>query len=147
MKAALKEANKAQLKKLLPVGCVVLLNNKIILKTHNNGKKNSIFNHAEIIALKKLEKLQIPKKERKNYIFFVTMEPCMMCYGALINFGIKNIFFCCENYKFSIYKNFYLLKENKMFDQLFLLNKISLFEEKSSNLIKNFFKQKRNSKS
>ena len=93
MKAALKEAEKAKALLETPVGAVVVLDGKIISRAHNlrQTKKNAI-DHAEILAIdkacRKLGGWRLHKCE-----LYVTLEPCPMCAGAIINSRIKRVVF------------------------------------------------------
>lgn len=93
MRAAIKEALKAEKADEVPVGAVVVLDGKIVSRAYN--KRNTDRDgtaHAEILALKKAGK----KLNRWNLTgcdLYVTLEPCAMCAGAAVNSRIKRIFF------------------------------------------------------
>lgn len=93
MRLALKEARKAELINEVPVGAVIVKDGKVIARGYNvkEKKKDSIY-HAEIVALQKACK-KIGDWRLYDCDIFVTMEPCPMCTGALINARIGNIFF------------------------------------------------------
>ena len=83
MSIALEEARLAALENEVPVGCVIVKDNEIIARTHNTRQKNkSAINHAEIMAIdiacKKLNSWQLD-----GCTLYVTLEPCIMCAGAL----------------------------------------------------------------
>ena len=93
MCAAIKEALKAEAKDEVPIGAVVVLNDKIIARGHNLTEKSQIATrHAEIIAIekacKKLNSWRLDGAE-----LFVTLEPCAMCAGAIANARIKRVYF------------------------------------------------------
>lgn len=92
MKEALKEAKKAYDKDEIPVGAVIVKDNKIIARAHNlkESKKNSIY-HAEILAIQKACK-KLDSWRLLDCEMYVTLEPCSMCAGALINSRIKKIY-------------------------------------------------------
>ena len=92
MKEALKEAKKAYEKDEIPVGAVIVKDNKIIARAHNlkEGKKNSIC-HAEILAIQKACK-KLGSWRLLDCEMYVTLEPCSMCAGALINSRIRKIY-------------------------------------------------------
>ena len=132
MKAALKEAEKAMKCGEMPVGAVVVLNNKIIGRGYNNkeSKKNAIM-HAEIIAIKQACRKMDDWRLNKCSIY-VTMEPCLMCVGAINEARIKTIFCGVLNKQWhSINKN--LLKNLK------INIKYGIVEEEIKKLMKNFF--------
>lgn len=93
MKAALKCAEKAAEEGEVPIGAVVVLDGKIIARGHNRRTKRQIATaHAEIEAIekacKKLKSWRIPECE-----IYVTLEPCPMCMGAMLNARIKKVYF------------------------------------------------------
>ena len=83
MKIALKQAEKALKYNEVPVGCVIVKNNKIIAKAYNKKEKTkNVIQHAEIIAISKACK-KIKNWRLDNCEIYITMEPCMMCSGAI----------------------------------------------------------------
>ena len=115
MKEALKEAKKAYNKEEIPVGAIIVKDGKIIARGHNlkESKKSSI-SHAEILTIEKANK-KLNAWRLEGCEMYVTLEPCMMCMGAIINARIKKIYIgtldpktgACEsvinidNYKFN----------------------------------------------
>src|SRR5574344_1348939 len=100
MLIALKEAKKAYSHGDVPVGAVLVLNNKIIAKGYNQKEaKHNGTSHAEIItiakACKKLNTWHLDDCE-----LYVTMEPCLMCAGAIIQARIKKVYYATKNTKF-----------------------------------------------
>ena len=92
MKEALKEAKKAYKKEEIPVGAVIVKNGEIIAKAHNlKETKCSSISHAEIIAIEKANK-KLNAWRLENCEMYITLEPCMMCMGAIINARIKKIY-------------------------------------------------------
>jgi deoxycytidylate deaminase len=93
MKAALAEAKKAYMIAEVPVGAVIVYNNKIIARGHNTRETNqSVLGHAEINAIKKASK-KIGSWRLEDCDIYVTLEPCPMCSGAIIQSRIKNLYF------------------------------------------------------
>ena len=92
MEQALKEANKARLKDEVPVGCVIVKGDKIIARGHNT-KENTInaVNHAEIVTLQKAYK-KLKSWRLEDCEMYVTLEPCIMCTGAIVHSRIKKIY-------------------------------------------------------
>ena len=138
MLEALKEAEKSYKKGDVPVGAIIVCNNKIIARAHNLKEKNkNAIEHAEIlvinIACKKLKRWRLNDCE-----LYVTMEPCMMCTGAIIQSRIKKVYYAIKNYDFGTLSN---VANNKKYD-------ISVVEGAMANeslkLLQDFFKQKRN---
>ena len=99
MRFALKEAQKAALIDEVPVGCIIVLNDKIIAKAHNKKETtNDPCGHAEIIAIRKACK-KINNWRLENCEMYVTIEPCIMCSGAIIQSRIKKIFYGAKDNK------------------------------------------------
>lgn len=127
---ALKEAEKAYNSGEVPVGAVIIKNNKIIAKAHNivEKKKNSTM-HAEIIAIKKASK-KIKNWRLNNCDMYVTLEPCDMCAAAISLSRINKVYFLVKKDKnININKNKFIYLNN--------------YEKKSLNLIQIFFKNRR----
>ena len=99
MRFALKEAHKAALIDEVPVGCIIVLNDKIIAKAHNKKETtNDPCGHAEIIAIRKACK-KINNWRLENCEMYVTIEPCIMCSGAIIQSRIKKVFYGAKDNK------------------------------------------------
>ena len=130
-KIAYKEAKKAYKKGEIPVGAVIIKNNKIISKSHNNRqKKFNILGHAEINCILKAEK-KLKDWRLDGCELFVTLEPCEMCEKIIKESRVSKV-------------NYLLTKEstnktNKK--QTFFNNKMA---EEYYNLLTNFFKKLRN---
>ena len=131
MKIAIKLANKAYKKNEVPVGAIIVKNNKIIAKAYN--KKESTRNpihHAEIIAIQRA-----CKKEKNwhlnNCILYTTLEPCMMCTGAIHQARIKKVIYGTKNYNYG-YISYLTSVESK-----------NMENKECISLLKNFFKNKR----
>lgn len=93
MKKALKEAEKAYYKGEVPVGAVIVKDGKIISRGHNLKEiKKDTTKHAEIIAIEKASK-KIDAWRLEDCDIYVTMEPCPMCMGAIINSRIRKIYY------------------------------------------------------
>ena len=132
MKIALKLAKKALKQGEVPVGAIIVKNNKIISKAYNKKEKtHNVTKHAEIIAISKACR-KLKNWRLENCEMYVTMEPCMMCSGAIeqsrlkkIVYGVKN-----ENYGFT--------------DQLKNVEIISqVCENECKKLVQSFFKKRR----
>ncbi|WP_341266565.1 nucleoside deaminase [Candidatus Phytoplasma fraxini] len=138
IKEAFKEAQKAFLKGEVPVGAVAVLDNKIIARAHNNVEKKKIFfGHAEFLVLQKLN------KKFKNYrfndiIIYTTLEPCIMCMGALIAVRIKKIYYSANNIRFGLCNNLSLFKKDINFFSK-ISCKINFLEKESEFILKKFF--------
>lgn len=91
MKEAIKEAKKAYQKLEIPVGAIIVKDGKIIARGHNlKETKNDTTKHAEIIAIQKASK-KLNSWRLLDCEMYITLEPCSMCAGAIINSRIKKI--------------------------------------------------------
>lgn len=136
MMLAINEAEKAYKKNDVPIGCVIVKEGRIISKAHNKKeiRKNAIM-HAEIIAIAKACK-KLKTWHLDDCVLYTTVEPCMMCTGAIIQSRIKKIYYSISNKSFGELENYHL-KNKKIFIQNNILN------EESKKLLQQFFKEKR----
>lgn len=134
MKVAVDEAKKALKIGEIPVGCAIFQNDVLISSAYNyrESKNNSIL-HAEIIAISDAcEKLG--SWRLNDCVMYVTLEPCMMCMGAIVESRIKKVYFGAYNNNEQMYdKN----KISKLVDCNLLEN------NECANLLSDFFKNKR----
>ncbi len=139
MNIALKEAYKSYKKKEVPIGCVIVKNNKILAKSHNlKEKKNSALYHAELIAIKKATK-KIKNWRLNNCDIYVTMLPCPMCASAIKQSRIKNVYYGINNKNNEISKKILNTIDNN--EKVNLIGPILKCESKM--LVQNFFKNQR----
>ncbi|MBW1725303.1 MAG: nucleoside deaminase [Deltaproteobacteria bacterium] len=99
MQKALSQARNALSAGEFPVGCVVVREDRILTTGARKGTAGNIPNeidHAEMIALKRLADLEI-NRDNKKIVLFTTLEPCLMCLGALILSGISEIVYAYED--------------------------------------------------
>lgn len=140
MEEALKLAQKANKKGEVPIGAVIVRNGKIISKGFNKREKtqNAIM-HAEIVAIEKACK-KLGSWRLDDCEIYVTLEPCLMCLGAIINSRIKKLVFGASDNK-SCTKEFLLSKNNSLNHNLEI--KSGILEEDCAKLLKEFFKNAR----
>ncbi len=142
MRAAIKEALKARAKDEVPVGAVIVSGDKIVARGHNLTENSQIATkHAEIIAIekacKKLKSWRLDDAE-----IYVTLEPCAMCAGAIINARIKKVFFGAYEPKSGCAESKYaILGDNGLNHSAEYVGGIE--ENACSELIKDYFRQKR----
>lgn len=99
MRAALKEADKAEALDEVPIGCVIVKDNKIIARGHNlRETKVDPLGHAELVAIKKASK-KLNDWQLIDCDLYVTLEPCIMCSGAIIQSRIRKVCFGANDYK------------------------------------------------
>jgi len=99
MKKALDKANEALSKGEFPVGCVIVYQDRILVsgsRTGTTGGKVNEIDHAEMVALRRLVELDETIDKGKTTLF-TTMEPCLMCLGALALSGIGEIVYAYED--------------------------------------------------
>ena len=141
MKAALNEAKKAYDIGEVPIGCVIVYNDIIIARAHNKRETlESPLAHAEILAIKKASK-KLNSWRLEDCIMYITLEPCVMCSGAIIQSRIPKVIYGALDYRFGTHKsitNIFDIKFNHTVD-------ISggLMEDECSKLITQFFKELR----
>ena len=142
MYIALKEAQKAYDKKEVPVGAVVVKDGKVIAKAHNlkESKKDTTY-HAEICAIKKASK-KLNSWRLSDCEIYVTLEPCSMCAGALIQSRIKKVYIGTMDYKTGACGScLNLLKDYKFNHQVEC--ETGILKEKCEEILQNFFKELR----
>ncbi len=99
MKKALKEAEKAKEKDEVPVGCVIVKDGKVIARAHNlREKSQTVVSHAEILAIQKASR-KLGTWCLDECDLYVTLEPCMMCYGAIYHSQIRNLYYGASDEK------------------------------------------------
>lgn len=93
---ALSEARKALKKDEVPIGAVIVKDGKVIAKGHNRREKSqNALRHAEIEVINKAcKKLKSWRLDGCDII--VTLEPCPMCAGAIVNARIRKVYYCCR---------------------------------------------------
>ena len=141
MKLALDEAKKALKHNDVPVGAIIVKNGKIISKAHNKKEKfNIATKHAEIVAIEKACK-KLKTWHLDGCELYVTLEPCLMCCGAIIQSRISKLYYGTESAKFGYVKSLDTLLNNKNNH----IPEISggLLREESGKILTDFFKVRR----
>lgn len=142
MEEAIKEAIKAQKADEVPIGAVIVKNGKIISKGHNKReKKQNALLHAEMIAIdkacKKLKSWRLDDCE-----IYVTLEPCPMCAGAIVNARIAKVIYSAKdkNSQESLFEK--ILSSNRL-NHTCLWEQDKTKEDECSKMLTDFFKNKR----
>lgn len=144
MREALKEAKKAYQKEEIPVGAVIVKDDKIIARGHNLKElKNSGISHAEIIAIHKANK-KLNAWRLENCEMYITLEPCMMCMGAIINSRIKKIYIGTLDPKTGACKSVINI-ENYKFNHTVEIE-TGILKDECEYILKDFFKMLRKKK-
>ena len=142
MTLALKEADKAEQKEEVPIGCVIVKDGKVVARAHNlKQTKRLATAHAEVLAIEKAcRKLKDWRLEDSE--IYVTLEPCAMCAGAIASARIKKAYFGAYEPKGGgVESKFHILTESG-------LNHVTEFEggvmeKECSDKIKDFFRTRR----
>ncbi len=145
MKQALKEAEKALKKLEVPVGAIIVKDNKIISRAYNlkEIKKDTTY-HAEIEAIKKASK-KLNSWRLNDCEMYVTLEPCAMCAGAIINSRIKKLYFGTSDEKTGACGSVLNLLEDYKFNHKVIVEK-GILQKECEKILKDFFKDLRKSK-
>ena len=142
MKEAIKEAKKAELIDEVPIGCVIVCNDRIIARGHNvRESKKTPLGHAEIIAIDKASK-KLDKWRLEDCDIYITIEPCIMCTGAIIQSRIKRIIYGAHDYKGgALGSSIDVLSADNINHHPEVIS--GVLEEECSQIISNYFKKKR----
>lgn len=145
MKEALKEAKKAYKKLEIPVGAVIVKNGKIIARGHNlKETETDTTKHAEIIAIQKASK-KLKSWRLLDCDMYVTLEPCSMCAGALINSRIRKVYIGANDEKTGAVGSVLNLLNDYTFNHRVEYEK-GIMQDDCENLLKSFFKELRKKK-
>lgn len=142
MKEALKEAKKAYDKLEVPVGAVIVKDGKVIARAHNlKETKFDTTKHAEILAIQKASK-KLNSWRLLGCEMYVTLEPCSMCAGALINSRIKKIYIGANDEKTGAVGSVFNLLEDYKFNHKVDVEK-GILRDECEKILKDFFKMLR----
>lgn len=137
MKEALKEAQKAFDEDEVPVGAIVVCDNKIIARAHNMTEKlNDVTAHAEMLAITSATNF-LGGKYLNECTLYVTLEPCVMCAGALYWSQLKKMVYAAPDLK----RGFSLVKSNILHPKTEVIK--GIMQQEASDLVTSFFKSKR----
>ena len=139
MRAALQQAKKALLLGEVPIGCVIVYEDKIIARGYNrrNTDKNTLA-HAEITAIRRASK-KIGDWRLEDCILYVTLEPCQMCSGAIVQARIPQVVIGCMNPKAGCAGSILNLLQMPEFNHQVQITR-GVLEEECSMILKQFFK-------
>ena len=145
MHAAIREARKAYALEEVPIGCVIVYQDKIIARGYNrrNTDKNTIA-HAEMTAIKKASK-KLGDWRLEGCTMYVTLEPCQMCAGAIVQARIDKVVIGSMNPKAGCAGSVLNLLEIPSFNHQVEIQKCVL-EEECSHMLSSFFKELRERK-
>ena len=145
MKEAVRQAKKAYALGEVPIGCVIVYDGKIIGRGYNRRTidKNTLA-HAEMIAIKKASKV-MGDWRLEDCIMYVTLEPCQMCSGAIVQSRMKKVVIGCMNPKAGCAGSILNLLQMEAFNHQVEIE-IGVLGEECSNLMTSFFKELREKK-
>lgn len=142
MNEALKEAKKAYKKLEIPVGAIIVKDGKVIARAYNvKEEKNDTTKHAEIIAIQKASK-KLESWRLNNCEMYVTLEPCAMCAGAIIQARLKKVYIGTMDEKTGACGSVLNLLQDYKFNHSVELE-TGILKEESEKLLKEFFKELR----
>ena len=142
MKIAIRQAKFAETQGEVPVGAVIVKDNILLSQGYNQPiETNDSTAHAEILALR------LAGKKQKNYrlvgsTLYVTLEPCIMCFGALMHARINRIVFGASDSKNGICNFFLGVDKEKIFNHKIVLNG-GVLESECKKLLHSFFELRR----
>lgn len=140
MSLAIREAKKAYKRDEVPVGAVIVKNDEIIAKAYNTREygKNALY-HAEIKAINKACK-KLGGWRLIGCTMYVTLEPCPMCAGAIVNSRIERVVYAAPDYKAGAFGTMLNLTDYPLYKP-----KVEggILSDESAELLSTFFKQKR----
>lgn len=142
MRAAIREAKKAYALDEVPIGCVIVQDGKIIARGYNrrNTDKNALA-HAELAAIKKASR-KTGDWRLEDCTMYVTLEPCQMCAGAIVQCRLKKVYIATMNPKAGCAGSILNLLQMDKFNHRVEVER-GILEEECSTMLSDFFKELR----
>ena len=145
MKEALKEAEKAKEIAEVPIGAVIVKNGKVIARGYNQRETtNRAITHAEILAIDEANK-ELNNWRLEDCALFVTVEPCVMCSGAIVLSRIPYVYYGASDYKGGTAGTLMNLLEEEKFNHQARVE-AGVLQEECSQMLTSFFKELRSKK-
>ena len=142
MLEALKEAELAKLEDEVPIGCVIVKDNQIIARAHNQREiTNNPLGHAETLAIKKASEV-LNDWQLVDCDLYVTIEPCIMCGGAIIQSRIRKVIYGAPDLKGGAFGSSINILDAQNINHRPEIVK-GILEEECTKIIKDYFKSKR----
>ena len=142
MKDAIRQAKKAAALGEVPIGCVIVHDGQVIGRGYNRRNTDkSTLAHAEITAIKRASK-KLGVWRLEDCTLYVTLEPCQMCAGAIVQARIPEVMIGCMNPKAGCAGSIYNLLQEPAFNHQVSLFK-GVLEEECSQMLKDFFRSLR----
>ena len=145
MRQAIKEAHKAELIDEVPIGCVIVRDDRIVARGHNvrETKKTSL-GHAEMVAIAKANK-KLDKWRLEDCDIYITLEPCIMCAGAIIQSRFKRVIYGASDVKGgALGSSINVLDAKNINHHPEIVS--GVLKEECSKLLSDYFKKKREEK-
>jgi tRNA(adenine34) deaminase len=141
MRVAIDEAGRADAREEVPVGAVLVAGGREIARGHNSTvAEHDPSGHAEIVVLR--EAGRIAGDHRVGGTLYVTLEPCLMCMGALVQARIERLVFAARDPKAGAAVSLYRIGEDTRLNHRFVVEEGPLAEE-SAELLRGFFRRRR----
>ena len=142
MREAIRQAKKAEALMEVPIGCVIVCQDKIIARGYNrrNTDKNTL-SHAELNAIRKASK-KLGDWRLEGCTMYVTLEPCRMCAGALVQSRIDEVVIGCRNAKAGCAGSVINLLNMEEFNHQVKITE-GVLEEECSTMLSDFFRRLR----
>lgn len=145
MRAAIREAKKASSIGEVPIGCVIVYEDKIIARGYNRRTiDKNVLSHAEINAIRKACK-KMGDWRLEGCTMYVTLEPCPMCAGAIVQARIPRVVIGCMNSKAGCAGSVLDMLHEERFNHQ-VESETGILEEECSQMMKSFFKELREMK-
>lgn len=146
MRAAMQEADKARELDEVPIGAVIVHNDEIIATGHNlRETSQSSLSHAELIAIEEANR-KIGSWRLEDCTLYVTLEPCPMCAGAIVQSRVKRVVFGASDPKAGCAGTLMNLLQEERFNHQVELT-CGVLEQECGDLLRDFFRALRNRKS
>lgn len=142
MRMAIKQAQKAYALDEVPIGCVIVKDDKVIARGYNRRNTDKLtLAHAELAAIKKASK-KLGDWRLEGCTLYVTLEPCQMCAGAIVQARMDRVVIGCMNAKAGSAGSVINLLDMKQFNHQVEITK-GVLEEECSTMLSTFFKELR----
>ena len=138
MKEAIRQAKKAEAIGDVPIGCVIVSQDRIIARGYNKRNKDkTVLAHAELLAMRKACRL-VGDWRLEDCTMYITLEPCQMCAGAIVQARVPRVVIGCMNKKAGSCGSVINLLDMKEFNHRASITK-GVLEERCSKLMSDFF--------
>ncbi len=142
MSEALEEARKSLVKEEIPIGCVIVRDGQIIGRGHNaREEEERAILHAEVMAIEEANK-RLQSWRLLDTTLFVTIEPCVMCSGAIGLARIPEVVYGAPNHKFGGVDSLYHILEDERLNHRVQVSR-GVLKEACAQIMKDFFRQRR----